>query len=135
MVAISRYSQITFTDLLNPEGATPLMASSRMQRRALTLLAHGYALVYSPGSQNGNADALSRLALPDVPETTPIPGDIVHLLESIHISPVNATKVKLWTRCDQVLSQVLQFVHQGCPMTIEDDTIKPFYARREELIV
>ena len=83
--------------LLNPERATPLMASSRMQRWALTLLAYEYELIYRPSEQNGNADALSRLPLPVVPETTPIPGDIVHLLETINTSPVDATKVKLWT--------------------------------------
>lgn len=30
----------------------------------------------------GNAVALSRLPVPDTPETTPIPGDIIHLLET-----------------------------------------------------
>ncbi|KAL9978544.1 hypothetical protein ACROYT_G016071 [Oculina patagonica] len=96
--------------LLNPERATPLMASSRMQRWALTLLAYEYELIYRPGEENGNADALSHLPLPVAPETTPIPGDIIHLLETINTSPVDATKVKLWTARDPVLSQVLQFV-------------------------
>ena len=93
--------------LLNPERATPLMASSRMQRWALTLLAYEYELIYRPGEQNGNADALSRLPFPVVPDTTPIPGDIVHLLETINTSLVDATYVKLWTTRDPVLSQVL----------------------------
>lgn len=121
--------------LLNPERATPLMASSRMQRWALTLLAYEYELFYRPGEQNANADALSRLPLPDLPETTPIPGDIVHLLETINTSPVNAAKVKLWTARDPVLSQVLQFVLYGWPFTIEEEALKPYFARREELSV
>ncbi|KAL9961178.1 hypothetical protein ACROYT_G030076 [Oculina patagonica] len=78
--------------LLNPERATPRMASSRMQRWALTLLAYEYELFYRPGEENGNADALSRLPLPVVPETTPIPGHIVRLLETINTSPVDSTK-------------------------------------------
>ena len=73
--------------LLNPERAAPLMASSRMQQWALTLLAYEYELIYRPGDQNANADALSRLPLPVVPETTPIPGDIVHLLEDHQYKP------------------------------------------------
>ena len=121
--------------LLNPERATPLMASSRMQRWALTLLAYEYELIYRPGEQNGNADALSRLPLPVVPETTPIPGDIVHLLETINTSPVDATKVKLWTTRDPVLSQVLQFVLHGWPMAVDEEALKPYFARREELSV
>ena len=121
--------------LLNPERATPLMASSRMQRWALTLLAYEYELIYRPGEQNGNADTLSRLPLPVVPETTPIPGDIVHLLETINTSPVDATKVKLWTSRDPVLSQVLQFVLHGLPMAVDEEALKPYFARREELSV
>ena len=64
-----------------------------MQRWALTLLAFEYELVYSPGIQNGNADALSRLPLLHAPEVPPVPGDIVHLLEPINTSSVHAGKV------------------------------------------
>ena len=83
--------------LLHPEKVTPLMASSRMQRWALTLLAYKYELLYRPGNENGNADGLSRLPVLDVPGSTPVPGDIVYLLETINTSPVDATKIKLWT--------------------------------------
>ncbi len=64
---------IVYTDhkpllgLLNPDKATPLIASSRTQRWALTFLACEYELIYRPGTQNSNADYLSRLPLPDVP--------------------------------------------------------------------
>ena len=101
--------------LLHPEKATPLMASSRMQRWALTLLAYEYELLYQLGNEDGNADGLSRLPVLDVPWSTPVPGDIVHILETINTSPVDATKIKLWTASDPVLSQVLQFVLQGWP--------------------
>ena len=107
--------------LLNPEKVTPLTASSRMQRWALTLLAYEYELLYRPGNENGNADGLSRLPVLDVPRTTPVPGDIVHLLETINTSPVDATKIKLWTARDPVLSQVLQFVLQGWPSEAEEE--------------
>ena len=121
--------------LLNPDRPTPLMASSRMQRWSLTLLAYEYELLYRPGSQNGNADGLSRLPLADVPEITPVPGDVIHLLETISTSPVDATKVKLWTARDPVLSLVLQFVLQGWPLKVEDEALKPYFTRREELSV
>ena len=93
--------------LLHPEKATPLMASSRMQRRALTLLAYEYELLYHQGNENGNADGFSRLPVLGVPVPTSDPGDLVHLLETINTSPVDATKIKLWTARDPVLSQVL----------------------------
>ena len=94
-----------------------------------------YELIYRPGEQNGNADALSRLPLPVVPETTPIPEDIVHPLETINTSPVDATKVKLWTTRDPVLSQVLQFFLHGRPMAVDEEALKPYFPRREELSV
>ena len=47
--------------LLNEERDTPPMASSRIQRWSLTLLAYEYEFGLSSGFQHGNADALSRL--------------------------------------------------------------------------
>ena len=121
--------------LLHPEKATPLMASSRMQRWALTFLAYEYELLYRPGNENGNANGLSRLPVVDVSGSIPVPGDIVHLLENINTSPVDATTMKLWTACEPVLSQVLQFVLQGWPSEVDEEALKPYFIRREELSV
>ena len=62
---------------------------------------------------------------------TPVPGEIVHLLETINTSPVDATKIELWTARDPVLSQVLQFVLQGWPSEVEEEALKPYFIRRE----
>ncbi|CAB4022898.1 Hypothetical predicted protein [Paramuricea clavata] len=121
--------------LLNPDKATPTMASSRMQRWALTLLAYEYELIYRPGNQNGNADSLSRLPLPDVPASTSVPGDIINLMEHINGSPVDATKLKLWTDRDPVLSQIKHFVLNGWPTTVQDTDLQPYFARKDELSV
>ena len=40
------------------------------------MLGYEYDLLYRPGEQNANADALSRLPLPDLPETTPVPAPV-----------------------------------------------------------
>ena len=48
---------------------------------------------------------------------------------------MDATKVKLWTARDTVLSQVLQLVLQGWPMKVEHDMLKPYITRTEELSV
>ena len=122
---------IVFTDhkpllrLLNPDKATPTMASSRMQRWALTLLSYEYEFIYRPGNQNANADSLSRLPLPDVPTSTPVPGDIINLMEHISTSPIDAQKLKLWTDLDPVLSQVKQLVLSGWPVNIRGTTYNP----------
>ena len=111
------------------------MALRKMQRWALTLLAYEYELLYRPGNENSNADGLSRLPILDVLGSTPVPGDIVHLLETINTNPVDATKIKLWTACDPVLSQVLQLVLQGWPSEVEEEALNPYFIRREELSV
>ena len=46
------------------------MASCRMQRWALTLLAYEYELLYRQGNENGNGSELSRLPVLDGPGTT-----------------------------------------------------------------
>ena len=46
----------------------PVMAASRIQRWSLLLSSYEYEIEYRPGSKVANADALSRLPLP---ETTP----------------------------------------------------------------
>ena len=89
------------------------MASGRVQRWALS--AYEYDLVYRRGQDNGNADALSRLPLSVEPKTTPTPAEIVNLKETINTSPVDATKIKLWTARDPVLSRVLKYVQHGWP--------------------
>ena len=121
--------------LFNPEKATPLMASGRVQRWSLTLLGYEYELVYRPGSQNSNADSLSRLPLPDTPKTTPLLGNVINLLETINSAPINAAKMKLWTERDPVLSRVKQYVLLGWPTTVSEEELQPYYARKDELSV
>ena len=70
-----------------------------------------------------------------MPASTPVPGDIVHLLETINTSPIDATKIKLWTARDPVLSQVLLFVLQGWPSEVDEEALKPYFSRREKLSV
>ena len=41
----------------------------------------------------------------------------------------------MWAAHDPVLSQVLQFVLQGWPSEVEEEALKPYFIRREELSV
>ena len=49
--------------LLNEARQIPVMASSRIQRWALTLSGYQYTIQHRPGAQMANADAFSRLPL------------------------------------------------------------------------
>ena len=63
--------------LFNEAKGVPNMASTRLIRWALSLCAYQYLIVFHPGKQNGNADALSRLPLFDHPADVLVPGDTI----------------------------------------------------------
>ncbi len=142
--AVKRFHQFlygrpftVFTDhkplmsLFSEHKSIPSMASARIQRWALTLSAYQYRA----GKKNANADALSRLPLPDTPASTPLPPETVFLLGKLNDSPVSAKQIKIWTERDKVLSKVKRFVLQGWPPTVMDAEMKPFEKRKNELSV
>lgn len=83
--------------LFNESRAVPTQASARIQRWALTLAMYEYSLKFKSTKQHGNADAMSRLPLPDT-VTPPLPPETVLLLEFLEKSPVTAKQVQLWTK-------------------------------------
>ena len=52
--------------LLNESKVNPTIASARIQKWALTLSMYEYTIRFKSGTTNTNADALSRLPLPDI---------------------------------------------------------------------
>ena len=78
------------------------MASSRIQRWALTLSTYNYRIVFKAGSTQANADAFSRLPHKDTAEVVPTPRDTIFTLETLRIgdSPVTAADIKSWTDKD-----------------------------------
>ena len=84
---------------------TPVLASARIQRWALTLANYQYRIQHRPGSQMANADALSRLPLEDVPETVPVPGDHVFLTQHLENALVTSANINSLTTIDAFLRQ------------------------------
>ena len=82
------------------------MVSSRVQRWGLTLAAYTYHLRYRAGSQNGNADALSRLPLQVKEPEEEAPVEVVLVMEQLDESPVTAQRIKAPTGKDPCLSVV-----------------------------
>ncbi|KAK2549295.1 hypothetical protein P5673_030286 [Acropora cervicornis] len=60
------------------------------------------------GQTNGNADGLSRLPLPVMPDSVPLPGETILLMEHLEGTPVHSGHIKAWTKRDPVLSQCKQ---------------------------
>lgn len=113
--------------------AVPQMASPRIQRWAVTLRAYEYTIVYKEGKYHGNADALSRLPLPEVAEEKL--EERVLMLESSDITLVSADQVKAWTDADPVLSQVREMVKNGWSSTEKGEEFAPYKLRKCELSI
>ena len=90
--------------LFNQARQIPVMASSRIQRWALTLSGYQYTIQHRPGAQMANADAFSRLPLSVAPVSVPTPGDLVLLMNALSESIINAQHIKIWTEKDPLLS-------------------------------
>ena len=115
--------------------AVPSQASGRIQRWALTLAAYEYTLQFRPTEKHGNADAMSRLPLPNIPTTVPLPKEVVLLVEGLQDSPIATDQVQAWTRRDPLLSKVLSYTQKGWPKGEIPAELKPYWHRHTELSV
>ena len=120
--------------LLGETREIPAMASARVQRWALTLSAYDYVIRYKPGAKLANADALSRLPLPEQPKDVPLPGETVLLFETLGNTPLRASQIKLWIDKDPLLSRVRENVRRGWYSTV-DPKMQPYQSRAAELSV
>lgn len=121
--------------LFDESRQVPIMAASRIRRWALTLSEYNYTIRYRPGSRMCNADALSRLPLPDSPLDSDIPtlGDVNYVLNHLSSTVVTAENIKSLTEKDPTLSRVHHFILHGWPLSNADSTLQPYYNRKDEL--
>ncbi len=118
--------------LLKENVSVSAQASPRVKRWSLFLSGYEYSLVFRNTSAHANADALSRLPLPVEPATTNTLPEIVLLADHLKDSPVTEADIRVWTRTDPELSQVLQFVMQGWPSHCSEN-LKAFVSKQMEL--
>ena len=120
--------------LLGEERTIPVTASAQTQRWALLLARYQYTFRYKAGKRHNNADALSRVPLPDLPHHTCQPEAILYVLEQLEKLPVTATLIARWTTNDPVLSQVRTCVREGWPLKVAED-VQPYKIKSHELSV
>ena len=85
------------------------------------LSAYQYTIRYKTGKSLCNADALSRLPRPVTTNSDKLPGDLVHLIDHLSTTAVNAEAIKDWTSKDPVLSQVRRYLMVGWPDNVSTD--------------
>ena len=80
-----------------------------------------------------NTDALSRLPLPHTIQNTPIPAEIVHLIEHFNSSPITVSEIRYHTSRDPLLSRVATVVnHRWVNEEVSDEWI-PYAIRKDQL--
>ena len=92
-------------------------ASSRITRWTLTLSAYTFTIRYKPGKDLGNADALSRLPRLQITDADGQPAELIHMLQQLSSTTINAASIRRWTDTHPVLSKIRQFILQGWPTT------------------
>ncbi|XP_064102283.1 uncharacterized protein K02A2.6-like [Macrobrachium nipponense] len=128
--------------ILGPRKGIPVLAAARIQRWAIQLAAYDYDIELRRSSDNGNADALSRLPLPDcdsdasdkhVNWTQEATAFNMHQVNSL---PVTAKSVARETLHDAVLARALYYTRNGWPDS-EDiaQELKPFHSRQREFSI
>ena len=121
------------TTILNPKSSIPTLAAARMQRWALILSAYTYDIEYRRSTDHGNADAMSRLPCGKGQDTSQ--EESIYYFSYVNDLPVTSNDIKDATRKDPVLSKVYDYVAVGWPSHVDEDEIKPYFYRRNELSV
>ena len=101
----------------------------------MTLSAYNYSINQKPGKARANADVLSRLPLPLVPQEVPEPGETILLFECVQVDPVSPQLIRRGTDCDPILAEVCNSVLQGWPSQLEGEEFQPYVRRQAELSV
>lgn len=115
--------------IFDPLKKIPVTANARLQRWALILSGYNYAITYRKGILLGNADALSRLPLPEnVDESYCI--NYFNFKDEL---PFDFQEVAKYTQKDPVLGKVYEYVMSGWPNYVTNEKLKPYFTKRAEL--
>ncbi|XP_064477677.1 uncharacterized protein K02A2.6-like [Ornithodoros turicata] len=124
------------TQIFSPMKGIPAMQAARLQRYALFLFLSGmdYDIVYKRSEDNGNADSLSRLPLPDVPPEGPYEAELYHLSQFEQL-PVTHSQLRDATRRNVILSKIYWNVMNSWDSSNSDEDLVPYIRRKDELSV
>ena len=99
----------------------------------MTLVAYKYTLVSRRTDAHTNGDALSRLPLAKTMRETPVPVELILILEQVQDMPVTDKQIKTLTIQDPLLNTVVHYIQQGWPNHSEQSELKLYWSRRMEL--
>ena len=119
--------------ILNAKAAVPSVAAARMQRWAVFLSAYQYEIEYKNSKAHANADCLSRLPMEEDKELE----DPVTVFQVSYVDqlPVTARDIAQATSKDPILASVYSHIMEGWPNKLKEESIKPFYQRKDQLSI
>ncbi|CAK1595308.1 unnamed protein product [Parnassius mnemosyne] len=118
--------------IFGKRGGIPQTAASCLQRWAARLAAYDFSVEFVRSAANGPADALSRLPLPTERHQSAVTSYINLLEDTI---PVNFKDISIETKKDTVLSRITGYVMFGWPFSTKCDDEKPYFDRKQEMLL
>ena len=109
------------------------MGSPKVQRWAVKFSAYEYNIVYMPCKHQANADAFSKLPVPETAPKKKVTEQVL-MMDVLDDTLVDTMQIKRWTAKDVILSQVHEYTLKGWPART-DACIKPYQQRNMELSV
>lgn len=111
----------------------PMMAASRLQRWSLYLSQFDFEISFLKGSDNGCADALSRLTK-NCDEDTENEFSYLNFVTNRFEKPLKCDDIAKQSVLESILGQVILFVKNGWPeMKQVEGELKSFYEKRREI--
>ena len=117
--------------LFGEKSGVPQIASSCIQRWALTLSVYTYTIRYRAGKKLSHADALSRLPQPVTVTADVAPADLIHLVDHLSSTCISSNHIKQWMSKDPVLSCVCHFIETGWPEEDLGPEYQPYLSRSQ----
>ena len=116
-----------------PKKGVSSVAAARLQRWAILLSAYQYDIEFRSTSAHGNADALSRLPLPDDEGEHPSETRLCNIRQ-IEMLLVTSKEIRVAIQRDQILSKVLSYTRKGWPNQVPK-ALQPYRSKLAELSV
>lgn len=121
--------------IFGDKGGIPQTAASRLQRWAARLAAYDFSIQFIRSADNGPADALSRLPLPQVSSSVPVQEEVDYLNLVEDCLPINFKDIAKETKRDSLLSRISGYVLFGWPSSGSScDDEKPYFDRKQDLV-
>lgn len=117
----------------------PMMAAARLQRWAILLSAYDYKIKYRKGTEIANADALSRLPLPEVDEMEgkcnyfSAGSYFCNFIKGCMDPVITAEEIGEATQKDDILKEIYKFVMYGWPKESSDPKLAPYFKYKNDI--